>query len=53
MMIIIAIEITTYVYIEVVFPFRGSLSLDRYHSYFVMILKKTQTFLCLKNPVLQ
>ena len=31
----------------------GSLSLDRYHFYFLMILKETLTFLSLSNPVLQ
>ena len=40
-------------YIEVVFPFMGSLSLDRYHLYFLMILNETLTFLSLSNPVLQ
>ena len=40
-------------YIGVVFPFIGSLSLDHNHFYFLMILKKTLTFLLLSNPVLQ
>ena len=40
-------------YIGVVFPFMGSLSLDRYHVYFFMILKETLTFLLLSNLVLQ
>ena len=30
----------------------GSLSLDRYHFYFLMISKKVLTFLSLSNPVL-
>ena len=40
-------------YIGVVFPFKESLFLDRYHFYFLMILKETLTFLSLSNPVLQ
>ena len=39
--------------IGVVFPFVGSLSLDRYHCYLLMILKETLTFLLLSNLVLQ
>ena len=40
-------------YIGVVFSFMGSLSLDCYHFYLLMILKETLTFLSLSNPVLQ
>ena len=50
----IAIEIMPIVpYVGVVFSFMGLLSLDRYHVYLLMILKKTLTFLSLSNPVLQ
>ena len=49
-----AIEITPIIcYIRVVFPFMGSLSLDRYRFYFLMILKETLIFLLLSNLVLQ
>ena len=34
-------------------PINGLLSLDRYHFYFVMILKETLIFLSLSNPILQ
>ena len=40
-------------YIGVVLPFKGSLSLDRYNFYFLMILKETLKFLLLSKPVLQ
>ena len=40
-------------YIGVVFPFMGSLPLDRHHFYFMMILEETLKFLSLSNPVLQ
>ena len=40
-------------YVGVVFPFVGPLSLDRCNFYFLMILKKTLTFLSLSNPVLR
>ena len=39
-------------YIGVVFSFMGSLSLDRYHLDFLMILKEILTFLSLSNLVL-
>ena len=49
-----AIEITPIVpYIGVVFSSMESLSLDRYHFYFLMILKETLTFLSLSDPALQ
>ena len=45
-----AIEITLNItYIGVVFSFIGSLSLDRYHFYFSMILKKALRFLSLSD----
>ena len=37
----------------VIFSFMGSLSLDRYHSHFLMIFKESLIFLSLSNPVLQ
>ena len=40
-------------YIGVVFSFTGSLSLDRYHFLFLMILKELLIFLSLSTPVLQ
>ena len=40
-------------YTGVVFSFRGSLSSDRYHFYFLMIWKIALTFLSLSNSVLQ
>ena len=40
-------------FVGVVFSFMGSLSLDHYHFYFLMVLKEMLTFLSLSNPVLQ
>ena len=40
-------------YMGVVYSFMGSLSLDRYHFEFLMILKETLIFLSLLNSVLQ
>ena len=49
-----AIEIISIIpFIGVVFPLMGSLSLDRYHFYFLIILKETLTSLPLSNQVLQ
>ena len=40
-------------YIGVVFSFMGPPSLDRYHFYFLKILKETLTFMSLSNPAPQ
>ena len=40
-------------YIGVVYPFMGSLSLDHYHFYFLMIFKEPLTFPLLSNLILQ
>ena len=49
-----AVEIILIIpYIGVVFPLMRLISLDRYHLYFLMILKSVLTFLPLSNPVLQ
>ena len=49
-----AIEITSITpYTGVVFSFMWSLSLDRYHFNFLMILNEMLAFLSLSNPVLQ